>query len=66
MKGAATARLDQSGKYIIPADDPAAPNVIDDAVDEVIEEVLGKQGKVVFVENGALTDHGRIALVLRY
>lgn len=60
------ARLEESGKHIIPADDPAAPGVIDDAVDEIIEEVLSKQGKIVFMENGSLAEHGRIALTLRY
>lgn len=60
------ARLDQNGKNIIPAEDSTAPDVIDDAVDEIIEEVLNKKGKVVFVPNGKLDDHGRIAMVLRY
>lgn len=60
------ARLDESGKNIIPTEDTTAPDVIDDAVDEIIEEVLNKKGKVVFLQNGQLSDHGRIALVLRY
>jgi hypothetical protein len=60
------ARLDESGKNIIPADDPTATNVIDDAVDEIIEEVLNKKGKVVFLQSGQLSEHGRIALILRY
>ncbi len=58
------ARLDASGKNIV--DDPAAPGAIEDAVDDIIEEVLNKKGKVAFVDNGQLIDHGRIALVLRY
>lgn len=61
-----SARLDASGKNIIPAEDSTAPDVIDDAVDEIIEEVLNKKGKVVFVPNGKLEDHRRIAMVLRY
>jgi hypothetical protein len=28
--------------------------------------VLEKGGKVVFVDEGALTDYGRVALILRY
>jgi hypothetical protein len=60
------ARLDESGKNIIPAEDSTAPDVIDDAVDEIIEEVLNKKGKVVFVPNGKLESHSRIALILRY
>jgi len=60
------ARLDASSAHLLPADDAAAPDVITDAVDEIIETVLNKQGKVVFVENGKLTDHQRIALTLRF
>jgi hypothetical protein len=60
------ARVHPSGFHLTPADDPAAPEVIDDAVDEVIEVVLTKGGQVVFVENGALAEHQRIALILRY
>jgi inosine-uridine nucleoside N-ribohydrolase len=39
---------------------------MDDAVDEIIEMVMSKQGQVVFVDNGSLDAHQRIALVLRY
>lgn len=40
--------------------------VIADAVDELIEKVLEKRGQVFFMENGALTDQHRIALITRY
>lgn len=60
------ARVDESGLHITLADDPAAPDVMDDTVDDIIEEVLRKQGQVVFVENGKLDQHQRIALILRY
>jgi hypothetical protein len=60
------ARVDESGAHLTPAEDVTAPDVLDDAVDEIISAVLEKQGKVVFVENGQLKDHGRIALILRY
>lgn len=60
------ARVDQSGQHITPADDVTAPDVMDDAVDEIIETVLAKQGEVVFVENGSLENHQRITLILRY
>jgi hypothetical protein len=60
------ARVDETGREITPADDATAPDVIDDAVDDVIETVLSKQGRVVFVENGQLETHQRIALILRY
>ena len=49
-----------------PADDVEDPDVLDDAVDELVNIVLDKGGKVVFVENGALEAHSRISLILRY
>ena len=42
------------------------PEALDDAVDAVIVKVLEKSGRVVFVDDGALPQHGRIALILRY
>ena len=60
------ARLDESGTHLVPADDHEAADVMDDAVDEIIEMVMSKQGQVVFVDNGSLDAHQRIALVLRY
>lgn len=60
------ARLDKTGRYITMADDATAPDVIDDAVDEIIETVLIKKGQVVFMEPGQLREYQHIALVLRY
>lgn len=60
------ARVEESGLHIEPAEDTEAPDVLDDAVDEVITTVLEKGGKVVFLENGQLNAHSRIALILRY
>lgn len=60
------ARVDATGRILTPAKDVTAPDVIDDAVDEIIEAVLLKQGQVVFVEPGRLADAERIALILRY
>jgi predicted transcriptional regulator len=40
--------------------------VVDDAVDEIISLVLEKGGRVVFVDDGALPQHQRIAVMLRY
>lgn len=57
--------LRSDGK-IAPAEDPAAPGVIDDAVDEIIEAVLETKGKVTFMGDGQLADFARIALILRY
>jgi len=59
-------RLDETGLLLLPADDPNAPGIMADAVDETIEMVLSKGGEVVCVENGLLDVYQRIALVLRY
>jgi hypothetical protein len=40
--------------------------IIDDAVDVISEAVLAGKGEVVFVDDGTLAGHGRIALTLRY
>jgi hypothetical protein len=47
-------------------DQPGGTEVMDDAVDEVMEAVLAKGGDVVLVEDGTLAVHQRIALILRY
>jgi hypothetical protein len=60
------ARLADSGELELEVDSPTSPGVMDDAVDEVINTVLAKGGRVVFVEDGELMPHGRIALILRY
>lgn len=45
---------------------PGGTDVMDDAVDEIIEVVLAKGGNVVIVDDGALSFHQQIALILRY
>lgn len=60
------ARVDETGRHLIPADENPSPGVMDDAVDDMIETVLQKQGRVVFVGNGQLKVHQGIALILRY
>jgi hypothetical protein len=60
------ARLGENGRLDLNVADPTTPGVLDDAVDEVIETVLSKGGRVVFVEDGELSARGRIALILRY
>ena len=60
------ARVNERGQLDLNVDDATAPDVLDDAVDEVITTVLGKGGRVEFVENGELALHDRIALILRY
>lgn len=44
----------------------AGETALDDAVDEVIEVVVARKGRVVFVDDGTLAVHSRIALILRY
>jgi hypothetical protein len=39
---------------------------MDDALDEVIEVVLAKGGNVAIVDDGTLSVHQQIALILRY
>ena len=60
------ARVDSSGAHLEPAENATASDVMPDAVDDLIEMVLDKGGRVGFVDNGALSQHGRIALIVRY
>jgi hypothetical protein len=60
------ARIDERGELDFQIVDPTAPDVLDDAVDEVITHALDKGGRVAFVNDGDLSIHNRIALVLRY
>lgn len=59
------ARVSEDGDHLLPADDPEAPDVLDDAVDEVIEVVLRRGGWVALASTGRLAAHGGIALTVR-
>ena len=59
------ARLSDDGDLVLPAPDVDHPDVVDDAVDEVIELVLGRGGWVALVAQGRLDHAGGIALTLR-
>jgi len=59
------ARLGQDGDLLMPAADVEHPEVLDDAVDELIELVLRRGGWVALVEDGALAAHDRVALTVR-
>lgn len=62
-----TARLGEDGYTLIVDKDPSVViNKIEDAVDDIIEMVLNNKGDVVFVSDGALKAHNRIALINRY
>ncbi len=58
------ARMVAEGRYVEPADDEEHPEVIDDAVDDLIEKVLQSGGFVSVVPDGTLREHGRVALTL--
>ena len=60
------ARVDPETRCLTPASDVEHPDVVDDMVDEIIEYVLGKRGRVAIVPDGALAGHERIAMTLRY
>lgn len=47
-------------------DHPGGTDVMDDAVDEIIEAVLLKGGEVELMDDGELAQHQKIALILRY
>lgn len=62
-------KLDETGAHLLPATEEDASSGVEtiaDAVDDIIETVLAKQGQVVFVDNGQLEKYQRIALILRY
>jgi hypothetical protein len=59
------ARLSDDGDILIPADDVDHPDVIDDAVDELIELVLIRGGWIAFTQPGALDRHHGVALATR-
>lgn len=60
------AERDYDSPHLRPAEEPDAPGVIADAVDEAIEDVLRQGGRVVVVRDGVLADQGRVALALRH
>jgi hypothetical protein len=53
------------GDTLAPVAHPAVPGALDDAVDELIETVLGRGGWVALVRDGSLPLDGRVALTLR-
>lgn len=59
------ARLSSDGDLLVPAEDPEAPDVLDDVVDELIEAVLRRGGWVALARPGSLDSHGGVALTLR-
>ncbi|MBM4158315.1 MAG: hypothetical protein FJ216_05985 [Ignavibacteria bacterium] len=60
------AKLGKHGYQLVPTKIDIGEEIFDDAVDEIIENIIMKGGKVRFVKTGALKDYGRIALMLRF
>lgn len=58
--------LSEDGRKLIKAEDKKAPRVMDDAVDNLLEIVIDKGGKVYFMEDGSLEKYQSIAGILRY
>ena len=58
------ARISDDGDFLVAAQDTDHPDVIDDAVDELIEPVLQRGGWVAFVDDRALAEHDRVVLTL--
>jgi hypothetical protein len=56
------------GPHLVPVgpDEVEAPDVVDDAVDDLIEAVALRRGEVVIVPDGVLEDMGRVAAALRF
>jgi hypothetical protein len=59
------ADLSESGDRLLPYTGKGA-KALDDAVDEVIEDVIHKGGEVFFYDPGVLDLHQQIAAILRY
>lgn len=60
------ARPSESGMLLSLVDEAGGPDVLEDAVDDLVELVLQKGGQVFFFGDGALALHGRVAAILRY
>ena len=59
-------RSPMRNRLLFDISEPVGLNKKVDAVDDIIETVLNKNGKVVFVENGELNNYEHIAVKTRY
>ncbi|MDP9824080.1 baeRF3 domain-containing protein [Nocardioides massiliensis] len=59
------ARISPDGDSLDAADDVEHPDVIDDVIDELIEQVLARGAWVALVEPGTIPDGQRVALTTR-
>jgi hypothetical protein len=60
------ATVDEKGLNLIQTNIDNGEEVIDDAIDLIIEKIIDKGGKVVFFDNDQLNNYNKIALILRY
>jgi soluble cytochrome b562 len=60
------ARISDDKMKLIPTEPAPGAEILDDAVDEIVERVIDTSGSVIFVDNGKLEKFGKIALLLRY
>ena len=58
--------ISEDNTILAPAEESTSPGIVDDAVDEIIEEVINRGGEVHFVDKDDLKIHNRIAMILRY
>jgi hypothetical protein len=58
--------VSENGLQLIHKQTGSGPRFLDDAVDEIIEIVISKGGKVAFVDDGKIEKYGHIILILRY
>jgi hypothetical protein len=59
------ARISPDGDSLQGADDVEHPDVIDDVIDELVEQVLARGAWVALVEPGRIPDNQRVALTTR-
>lgn len=61
-----SAKISEDGLGLEIIDKRDSPEILEDAVDELIEMVLLKKGNVIFTNKGRLEKYGKIAALLRY
>ncbi len=59
-------KADETGLQLTLLEDGSGPDAMEDAVDDLIEAVIARGGRVQFVNDGELAQYQRIALSLRY
>lgn len=61
-----SAKISEDGLGLEIVETHDSPEILEDAVDELIENVLLKKGNVIFADKGKLEKYGKIAALLRY